>query len=538
MLSSNSKNIDLISRLKHIFRVDHLPRWYFLLPAVFVGLSVLIPLVYLIVRALDADPELSADLVFRYRNLELLFNTLLLALGTLLIGTLIALPLAWITTRTDIPGRKILMLLGVLPLAIPGYVMAYALLGFSGDNGTLAVLFDIQLPRLSGFTGALVAISLYTYPYLYLNFRSALAGIDPSLEEASRSLGYRPYQVFFMVILPQLRPAYYAGALIIFLYVLGDFGAVSLMRFETFSYAIYLQYAASYDRVYAAWLALMLLTLTSTALIVEYRLLRGLFFHRIGSGSEKKSGIIQLGKWKWPAYFFVTTLVLLSIVLPLSTILYWMVEAFDPGQLDGLRRALTGSVMASAPAALLATALAIPLAYNGVRHPSRLTRGLERVAYLGYATPPLAFALALIFFTLNVTPFLYQTLTLLIAAYALHFLAEAIGPVRSALYQASPRLEEAARSLGYGRLRAFFFATFPVMRSGLVVSAAFVFMSAMKELPITFLLAPVGFETLAVNVWSFTAEAMFAQAAPYALVILLFSTLFVGLLFAREWTSR
>lgn len=507
------------------------------MPAVLVGLSVLIPLLYLITRAFEADPELSKDLVFRYRNLELLYNTLLLAVSTIAIGTLIALPMAWITTRTDIPGRKVLTLTGVLPLAIPGYVMAYALLGFSGTNGTLAQLFGIELPRLSGFGGSLAAISLYTFPYLYLNFRAALGGLDPSLEEVSRSLGYRPREIFFRVILPQMRPAYYAGALIIFLYVLGDFGAVSLMRFETFSYAIYLQYAASYDRVYAAWLALMLLMLTSTALIAEYRLLKGLFFHRIGTGSEKKAKIIPLGQWKWPAYIFVTVIVLLSIVLPVSTIVFWMVEAFDPQQISGLRSALTGSVMASAPAALLATALAIPLAYNSLRHPSRLTRGLERISYLGYATPPLAFALALIFFTLTAAPPIYQTLLLLIVAYALHFLAEAIGPVRSSLYQASPRLEEAARSLGYGRLKAFFLATFPVMRNGLVVSAAFVFMSAMKELPITFLLAPVGYETLAVNVWSYTAEAMFAQAAPYALVILLFSTLFVGLLFAKEWTA-
>ncbi len=525
-------------KLTDIFRTGSLPSWFFLAPAVLVGLSVLMPLIYLLVRALEADADLSAELVFRYRNLELLFNTLALAFGTLVIGTLIALPMAWITTRTNIPGRRVLTLMGVLPLAIPGYVMAYALLGLTGANGTLALVLDWELPRLSGFTGALTAISLYTFPYLYLNFRSALTGLDPSLEEVSRSLGYRPGEIFFRVTLPQLRPAYYAGTLVVFLYVLGDFGAVSLMRFETFSYAIYLQYAASYDRIYAAWLALMLLVLTSSALVVEYKLLRGLFFHRIGTGSEKKAATVPLGHWKWPAYLFVTMLVLLSFVLPVSTILFWMVQGFDAGQLDGLREALAASAMGSAPAALLATALAIPLAYIGVRHPSRLTRGLERVAYLGYATPPLAFALALIFFTLNSAPVLYQTLSLLIIAYALHFLAEAIGPVRSALYQASPRLEEAARSLGYGRLKAFFLATFPVMRSGLVVSAAFVFMSAMKELPITFLLAPVGFQTLAVNVWSYTAEAMFHQAAPYALVILLFSTLFVGLLFTREHTAR
>ncbi|MDI6401749.1 iron ABC transporter permease [Balneolaceae bacterium ANBcel3] len=512
-----------------------LPPWYFLLPTLLVGISVLIPLAYLLLRAFEADRALSVELVFRPRNLLLLYNTVLLAVSTLIVTTLLALPLAWITSRTRIPGRSVLTLLGVLPLAIPGYVMAYALLGFTGEDGTLNSVFGIHLPRLSGFTGALTAISLYTFPYLYLNFRSALSGLDPSLEEVARSLGCRPYETFFRVVVPQLRPAYYAGALIIFLYVLGDFGAVSLMRFETFSYAIYLQYAASYDRVYAAWLALMLLTLTSSALIFEYKLLRGLFFHRAGTGTGKKTQLTELGAWKWPAYFFVTILVLVSIVLPVSTIIFWMLDAMPLERTDSLVRALRASFTASAPAAFLATLLAIPLAYNSLRYPSRISRGLERVAYLGYATPPLAFALALIFLTLGAVPFLYQTLAILIIAYTLHFLAEAIGPVRSSLYQASPRLEEAARSLGYGRLKAFFLTTLPVMRNGIIVSAAFVFMSAMKELPITFLLAPVGFETLAVNVWSSTSEAMYSRAAPYAFVILLISTLFTGLLFAREW---
>ncbi|MEX0927850.1 MAG: iron ABC transporter permease, partial [Balneolales bacterium] len=426
-------------------------------------------------------------------------------------------------------------LLGVMPLAIPGYVMAYALLGFTGVNGTLDQVFGIELPRISGYWGSLLAISLYTFPYLFLNLRSGLLGLDPSLEEVSRSLGYRPAQVFFRVILPQLRPALYAGCLIIGLYVLGDFGAVSLMRFETFSYAIYLQYAASYDRIYAAWLALMLLAVTITVLVMEYRLLRGLFFSRTGTGSEKLARPVSLDSWKWPAWIFVTVLIFASLVLPVMTIFHWIFQQADTVIWSGLRDALTASLFASAPAAVLTTALAIPIAYISVRCPSAITRSLERVSYLGYATPPLALALALVFFTLSALPALYQTLFLLIAAYTLHFLAEAVGPVRSALYQASPRLEEAARSLGYNRFLAFFKSTFPLMRGGLVAAAAFVFLSAMKELPITFLLSPIGFETLAVNVWSYSNEAMFAQAAPYALTILIFSSIFVGLLFAKEW---
>ncbi len=416
--------------------------------------------------------------------------------------------------------------------------MAYALLGLTGANGMMATVFGLELPRLSGYWGALVSISLYTFPYLFLNLRAGLMGLDPALEEVARSLGYRPHQVFLKVILPQLRPAYYAGALIIGLYVLGDFGSVSLMRFETFSYAIYLQYAASYDRIYAAWLALMLLCMTGFALVLEYKLLRGLSFYRTGTGSSKRAKTARLGIWKYPVYFFVSILMLASIILPVMTIIYWMMDGLDGFFWPNLWSALGSSVSASAPAAFLAATLAIPLAYIGVRYPTRSTRILEKMAYFGYATPPLALALALIFFTLSAAPILYQTLTLLILAYTLHFMAEAVGPVRSALYQASPRLEEAARNLGYPRFKAFMKSTFPLLRGGMIVSMAFVFLSAMKELPITFLLSPIGFDSLAVNVWSYSVEAMFAQAAPFALLILLFSSLFVGLLFAREWSQK
>ncbi|MFQ5571085.1 MAG: ABC transporter permease [Rhodothermales bacterium] len=504
--------------------------WYFVLPALLVTAGVLVPLIYLLTRGFQAESAELTSLLFRMRNLRLFANTAALAGGVLVVSSLLAFPLAWLTTRTDLRATRFFTLLGVLPLAVPGYVMAYVLLATTGGYGTLARLFDLGVPRLSGYGGSLIALSLYTFPYLFLNLRSALIGLDPALEESAQSLGYTPFQVFLRVTLPQLRPAFYAGALLIGLHVLGDFGVVSLMRFETFSYALYLQYNASYDRIYAAWLALMLLAMTGGMLFLEARLLRGLLFHRTGAGAKRKAAPVTLGAWRFPAYGFVVVLSIVAIVLPVLTVAYWI----GPG--DGhegwidLGKALWSSVLASAPAAGLAVALALPLAYLGVRRPSPASRAMERVAYLGYATPPLAFALALIFFTLQALPGLYQTLLLLVFAYALHFLAEAIGPVRSALYQAPPRLEEVARSLGRSPLRAFFEATFPLLRRGLLVSLAFVFLSAMKELPLTFLLSPIGFETLALNVWGYTNEALFGAAAPYALTIMGFSAAFVGLL--------
>lgn len=476
-----------------------------------------------------------SNIVFRERNLRLLGNTLLLAAAVLAFDTLIALPLAYLSVRCKIKARRAITLLGVLPLAIPGYVMAYAFLGLGGYNGSLQQWLGIAVPRISGFWGSLLVLALCTFPYLYLNLRTALLGMDQSIEEASRSLGHDAKSTFVRVVLPQLRPAYLAGALLVSLHVFGDFGTVSLMRFETFSYALYLQYIAAYDRIYAAWLALMLLGLTTAALVLEYRLLKKAIYHRLGRGSARAKTFLKLGSWKIAAYIFVVILFTVAIVLPVSSIGFWVNQTAFSNVAGDLFQSFGNSVKASAPAAVLTTLLALPLAYIGVRYKTKLSNPIERVAYLGYATPPLAFALAFVFFSLYVSTALYQSLLLLVIVYSLHFLAEAIGPLRSSLYQAPPHYEEAAQSLGYSTSKSFFKVTLPLLRGGIIAASSLVFLSAMKELSITFLLSPIGFNTLALSVWSYTGEAMFAEAAPFALTILLFSALFVGLLFTKEW---
>ena len=493
------------------------------------------PLIYLLVRAFGASPEMLNNVVFRMRNVRLLGNTLLLAVSVLVLDVLIAMPLAYLSVRCKIKARRLITLLGVLPLAMPGYIMAYALLGMGGYNGTFQAWFGWNFPRISGFSGSLIVLTICTFPYLYLNLRTALLGLDQSIEEASRSLGHDAKSTFWKVILPQLKPALLAGGLLISLHVIGDFGTVSLMRFETFSYALYLQYLSAYDRIYAAWLALMLLALTTGALVLEYRLLKQAIYHRMGRGVAKARKYLDLGPWAIPAYTFVAVVAVVSVILPVSSIGFWLNEAAFTSIAGDLAEAFWHSIQASAPAALLTTILALPLAYIGVRYKTKLSNPIERVAYLGYATPPLAFALALVFFSLYVSSSLYQSLLLLIIAYSLHFLAEAIGPVRSALYQAPPQLEEAAKSLGYSSIKSFFKVTLPLLRGGMIAAASLVFLSAMKELSITFLLSPIGFDTLALKVWSYTGEAMFAEAAPFPLAILLFSSLFVGFLFSKEW---
>lgn len=494
---------------------------FLLFPAVLVALGVLWPLAYLLREALAADPATLRDLLWRSRNLELLGNTVLLTVSVVACGTLLALPLAYLAGRTDFRPRRLLALLGVLPLAVPGYVGAYTLIAASGTGGSLDALVGWAPLPPSGFWGALLALTLFTFPYLFLNLYAGLRAADPALEEAARMLGRTPWQTFQEVTVPALRPAWLAGALLVALHVLGDFSVVSLMRYSTFSAAIYQQYAAAYDTVYAAWLVLGLLLLTGAVLWLEARLLRGLFLTRVSAGAARPHRRLPLGVWALPAWGLVLTLTLLTLALPLYTVLHWLRLEISPYALTDVGAAARLAGGSAALTAVLAAALAFVLAYVGSRYTGVLARLVERVAYLGYATPPLALALALVFFVLAAVPTLYQTFALLIVAYTLHFVAEAIGPVRSSLLRATPRLEEAARVLGYTSAQALGRVTVPIVLPGLLVSMAFVFLSVLKELPLTLLLAPAGFTTLAVGVWSYTEEALYGSAAPYALVLLL-----------------
>lgn len=514
------------------------PPFQLLLPALLTVLGVLLPISYLVLRAMGADPAELREIVFRPRNLELARNTLGLTLAVLLTTTAVALPLAFLAARTAFRPRGLLLLLGTLPLALPGYVGAYALIAATGYGGALDTLFGLRVRPPSGFLGALGILTLFTFPYLFLNLHAALRGLDPALEEAARLLGRTRWQTFVEVTLPHLRPAWLSGALLIALHVLGDFGVVSLMRYPTFSAAIYQQYTAAYDRVYSAWLGLFLLAFAALVLWLEARFMRGVTLARVSPTAARRAVPVRLGAWTLPAWALAGGIGGAALLIPVMTILHWTRAEANPWAWSGLWASLRSAAGAAALAALTTTALAFPLAYIGSRYSTpgqggRWARLTERVAYLGYATPPLAFALALIFFTLGVVPGLYQTFALLIAAYTLHFVAEAVGPIRSGLVTATPRLEEASRVLGYSPLGALWHVTLPLLRPGLLTGAAFVFLSVLKELPLTLLLAPIGFEPLSRNLWTYTEEAQYASAAPYALALILCGALTTLLLNRR-----
>ena len=510
------------------------PPFYILIPSVAIAIAMLVPLFYLGLRAFQADPAMLRELVFRPRNLELLSNTLKLTFGVLFVSTLMALPTAWLVTRTDIRFKKAITLLSVIPLAVPGYVMAYALLGLGGRYGIFAQLFDWQLPRINGYYGAVLALAFYTFPYLFLNLRSALLGLDRSLEESAQSLGYTPRQIFFKVLLPHLAPALMAGWLVIGLYVMGDFGAVALMRYDAFSYAIFTQYSGAFDRVYAAWLSLMLLALAGSFVMMESFINRKRLAS-VGRGIARSKVGAKLGWKAVPAWGYLTLVFLCSSGLPIMILAYWLILAPpDISFFLAVPGTFLRSAMAAFPAAIIAAGFAIPVAYLLVRYPSRISTAIERSTYIGYALPPLTLALAMVFFSLNTAFFLYQTLALLIITWALASLALAMGPIRSALLQTRSNVEEASFSLGHGPIATFWYVIFPRLNRGILAAITLVFLFCMKELPITFLLAPTGYTTLAVTVFSRTSEGFMAEAAPFAAAIVIFSSLSVGMVLNRE----
>ncbi|MGI8999647.1 MAG: ABC transporter permease [Candidatus Limnocylindria bacterium] len=502
-----------------------------------VALLGLLPIAYLVLLAGSSDDALG--LVLRDRTIGVLGRTLLLAATVTTAAVLIGVPIAWLTTRADLPWRRGWTILAILPLVVPSYVGGYAVVAALGPRGALQSLLEpigvARLPELYGFPGAALALTLFSYPYVVLSVRGALLRLDPAYEEVSRSLGHGPWRTFFSVTLPELRPAITAGALLVALYALADFGAVSLLQFDSFTRAIYVQYRASFDPTLAAVLALMLVACTAGVLLAESRLRGRARYHGSGRGARRSAAIVRLGPWRWPALAFCLLIVALAVVVPIGTILFWLLRGLAAGEpLTLVLDATLNSVLASGLAALLAVLASIPVAVLAVRHRGILSAIVERATYAGFALPGIVIGLAFVFVAARFLPAIYQTLPLLLVAYLVRFAPEAVGITRASLLQVSPRIEEVARTLGRRSGAVLREVTLPIIRPGLAAAGALVFLTAMKELPTTILLAPTGFDTLAVRIWSATSEGFFARAAAPALLMVVVAAVSLTLVLRQE----
>ena len=500
------------------------PPWALSILGVAAVAIVCLPLVYLVVRVAGAGPE-AWGVLERPRTLTLVAKTVGLVAAVTAAAVALGVPAAWLVTRSDVPGRRFWAVALALPLVLPSYVLALALLAVSGPGGLLGI------PALTGFTGAFLALTLATYPFVLLLCIAALRRADPALEEAARGLGRTPAQVFRAVTLPLLRPAIGAGALLVALYSLADFGVVSLMRAEALTRAVFLQYRGAFDRDPAAVLALLLVALTILVLVGEQRARS-----RLGSGSRggrtvRPASVVPLGRWRPVALAFCAAVAGVGLVLPVGVLVAWLLRGSP--SLDGVATATLNSLLVAVAAAAVTTLAALPVAVLAARFRSRWTVALERTGYAANALPGIVAALAFVFFAARHAPAIYQSLTLLVVAYMVRFFPQALAGVTSALSRAEPKLEEASRGLGRGPARTLATVTVPIVGPGLLAGAALVLLSTLKELPATLILRPSGFDTLATEVWTATSVTQYSEAAVPALVLCVLAAPAVWLLVVR-----
>ena len=499
------------------------PPAFLVASAAVVAISALIPVAYLMIRSLSSGSE-WVDIVFRASTLEVFARTFLLIALVTVISMSVAVPVAWLTVKSNIPLRRVLSVASVLPLVMPSFVMATTVIEMYSPKGVLQGWLSIvgvdRLPDIYGLAGATLVLVLMTYPYVLLTVRGALSRMDPALEEAARAMGYGPIHTFRLVTLPMLRPAIAGGSLLVALYTLSDFGGVALLRYQTFTATIMVQYETSVDRTLAAVLSLILVVV-AVILLVSEGCTRGRgAYHRSTVGAVRVARRIDLGRWKWLGAGVVSVPVVIGLVIPVGVLSHWLIRGLLNNQeLLPLFVPARNSLYVALLAGLVTVIAALPVSILAVRFQSRLSRFLERSTYIGFGLPGVVVALSLVFFGINVARPLYQSVWLLIFAYGVLFLPASVGAIRSSLLQVNPRVEEAAQSLGRSQWRVIMSVTIPLVMPGAFAGGAMVFLLTMKELPATLILSPIGYRTLSTSIWSAASEAFFAKTAAAALLL-------------------
>lgn len=489
------------------------------------------PIGYLLWQALGAAGPGSLVGASRLRQLTLntLGLTVIVLVGALALGG----ATAWITTRRRIPAPRIWSVLLAIPLVIPSYVLALVLLGATGNRGILSQLVvaggGSPLPIPRGLVGAALVLIVSTYPYVHLSLVPAIRNLDPAQEEVARSLGASRSRRIRTIVIPQLAPSLRSASLLVALYTIADFGAVSLLSYDTFTRAIFLQYAGRVDRRPATLLAAALLGLAAVVLLVARRpsltRARASAFRPTAS-ALRKSKLAVAG---------LSFHLLIVLVVPVAVLAGWWIRGTAAGR-DAVAfwAEAARSVGVSVLSAALVSAVAIPLAVLTIRYQSRIGRVVENVAWTVSGLPHLTVGLAVLLTGISLVRPLYQSLFLLLVAYLMMFLPQALSPTQNALQSVSPQLEEASRSLGRPALATFRSVTFPLVSKGFLAGAGLVFLTTMKELPATLLLRPTGFETLAVRIWSTTSEGFYTRASSAALALILVSAIPLGFLVTND----
>ena len=503
------------------------------------------PGIYLTYRAFGegADP---GNLLFSERTLAPLWRTLQLAAavsaGSLVMGT----GLAWLTHRTDLPGRRIWRVVLPLPLVYPTFLGAAAFIRTLNPGGLANDLLSgvgvATTPELRGFFGAWLVLLLMCYPYVYLPVAARLRQLPSSLEESARLLGDSAFTAFWRISLPHAATAIGAGTLLVFLYTLSDFGAVQLMRYDTLTRAIATNHLANPPAALA--LSLMLLVLAAVVVLAERWFSRRLPDGTRTSGREPPT--LRLGRWRPLATAAVVVAAFAGVGAPLVALVDWAAGGVARTLGDGrplvvdysrITEATFNTLWVSVVAAVVAVAAVLPIAFLVGRYRSRAGWLAHAVIVSTFAVPGLLIALSMRFWTLRsdlAFTLFGDTFALLIFAYVVRFGSLAMGVSVVAVRSVPDRLHDSARILGAGPLRRFFTIDMPLMGPALLAGAGLVLLSVMKELPISLLISPLGFSTLATQIFGSFEDAFVAEAGLMGVTLVAMSFLLTWFLVVRR----
>ncbi len=474
------------------------------------GLLVALPVAYALMRSGEAGFAGVVRELTRPMTLELLSNTLTLAVCVTVLTVILGIAAAWLTERCDIPLPGLWRVVASAPLAMPALVSSYA--------------WSSLGPQFQGMGGAIGILTLACVPLVYLPVAAALRTLDPGFEDVARSLGRGPWSTFFTIVVPQAAPAMLGGALLVSSHMLAEFGALAFLQVQTFTTAIFQQYEMQFDNATAALFSSVLLAMTVPLALGEMRLRHGRRFSRSGKGTARDAQIIKLGWMRIPAVAGFGLFGVLAIGVPFWMLIYWLFTGTSVGMgLERLAPAIAGSLSYSLSGGLVTTLLAIPLVLASMRLRGWLVTTAERLPYVIHGLPGLVVALALVFFAIRYVPPLYQSPALVVIAYVMLYLPLAQSAIRASAELVPPELEDVARTLGKGPFTAFMEVTLPNLLPGVGASLAMVVLQLMRELTATLLLAPSGVVTLATEFWTYTNDRAFAAAAPFAAVLVIVS---------------
>ena len=517
------------------------------LQIVVLGLAFLFsfPALYLIWRNFTEGGD-PTELIGTRRILDPLWRSVSLALAVAATTAAIGTALAWLTNRTDLPGNRIWRVVLPIPLVFPTFIGAAAFIRTMNPGGLanrmLSGLGIETVVEMRGFFGAWLVLTLFCYPYVYLPVAARLRQLPRSLEENARVLGQNPSQIILRVVLPQIGSVIAAGTLLVFLYTISDFGAVQLMRYDTLARSIFTSQLA--DQSVALALSLILLLLAGTIVAFER------IFSRVKFTTDEalvgKPVQYSLGRWRFPAIGFVSLIALLSTGAPLLALGDWAT--------DGLIRTTRGgypltidkeqvwestwnTFSISVLAGLVAVVAILPIAFLVARYKSRIGSVAHSVIIATFALPGILIALAMRFWTLRsdwAYDLVNNTEILLIFAYVVRFGSLAMGVILVAVAAVPKRLHDAGKILGVKKFSRFTRIDLPIMTPGLAAAAGLVILSTMKELPITLLISPLGFSTLATRIFSSFEEAFVAEAGIMALILVALSSVLTWFLVIRK----